>query len=86
MSNLILTCLECHRNIHRDEGAAERMGHIVGEWSDGEMTPLLVRGEFWAYLDPDEGYRYVKAEEARAVVDLVAEAHKILRNLFARAA
>jgi hypothetical protein len=60
LTNLILLCNDCHRDIHRDEVTASQAGWIV--WADPDMTPVLLPCG-WALLVPDGTLERLSAEE-----------------------
>lgn len=66
LENLVNLCLACHRNVHKDEDAAASLGHIA--YVMCEITPMWVRGKFWAYLDEHGSYRHADGEQAESSI------------------
>ena len=69
LSNCILVCNTCHREIHRDEEKAALTGWIA--WYDEEVTPVLLHTGGWALLVPDGTYEYLSHREAERLVAYV---------------
>lgn len=69
VSNCVLLCYRCHRDIHRNELAASLLGWIV--WSDPDVCPLLratVRSASgWVLLVPDGSLEYLSHQEGERV-------------------
>lgn len=65
ITNLVLTCNNCHRDIHHDEDAAAQVGWIA--WYDPDVTPLLRQGRGlgpgWVLLVPDGTLEYLDHQE-----------------------
>jgi hypothetical protein len=69
ISNLVLLCLTCHREVHRNEFLASVTGWI--SWFDPEMTPLLLASGGWSLLVPDGTFEYLSHLEGEHLCVLV---------------
>lgn len=60
--NLVLLCIPCHRELHRDESSAAEYGFVA--WGDPEFTPLFHAREGWVLLAPDGTFEHLSEHEA----------------------
>lgn len=65
--NLVLLCLTCHTEIHRNEWDAGREGWIA--WADPDVTPLLMMRRSWVLLVPDGSLEYLARLEGESLLD-----------------
>lgn len=73
IGNLLYLCLPCHREIHADESFAYSRGWMAYPGYE-EITPVWVRGEFWALLRADGTYERLDPVDAVALVRWVTQA------------
>lgn len=69
VTNLLLLCLKCHQEVHRNEDLAALKGMLIH--SDAAATPVLLHRWRWALLTPSGAYRDMPEAEALALIDSV---------------
>jgi hypothetical protein len=65
--NLLLLCLECHREVHANEDWAALRGLIA--YADPARTPVLLARTRWVRLDGAGGYHPLDPGEAVSLID-----------------
>ena len=82
VANLLYTCIFCHRAIHRDEQNSSAFGWI--SYVDPEVTPVLIRKQFWAVLPYEGFYERVAPDDADALMDWLKDHEDRVADPFAR--
>lgn len=69
VSNLLYTCLPCHRRLHKDEMWAGAFGWI--SWVEPELTPVWIHNYLWVALRPDGSYEHLYPDDATEMISWV---------------